>query len=52
MVSVFGENPIVDLRRPRGLRDELVRFESNNEGDQVEDMKTCGESRCKICTFV
>ena len=52
MVSVFGENPIVAFRRPRDLRDELVRFELNNEGDKVEDMKTCGKSQCKTCTFV
>ena len=52
MKNVFGENPIISLRRPRNKRDELVGSKLNNDRDEVEGMKKCGKSRCKIYTFV
>ena len=52
MKSVFEENPIVAFRRPRNLRDELVRSKLNKVRDKMEGIKKCGKSRCKTCSFV
>ena len=52
MKNVFRENPIVTCRRPRNLRDELVRSTLNKVRDKMEGMKKCGISRRKILTFV
>ena len=52
MKNVFGENPIVAFRRPRNLRDKLVSSKLNKGRDEMEGMKKCGKSRCKMRAFV
>ena len=52
MKKVFGENPTVAFRRPKNLRDELVRSELNKVRDKMGGIKKCGKSPFKICTFV
>ena len=52
MKRVFGEKPIVSFRRPRNLKEELVRAKLKDEKVISVGMKKCGKSRCKVCGFV
>ena len=52
MKRVFGEKPIVSFRRPRNLKDELVRAKLKDERVISVGMKKCGKSRYKVCGFV
>ena len=49
---VIGEKPMVSFRRPRNLKDELVRANLKDERVISVGMKKCGKSRCKVCDFV
>ena len=50
----FGEKPIVAYRRPRNLKDELVkaRVKRLGEEDCIRDLRKRGKTRCQICRYV
>ena len=52
MAKIFNEKPKIVYRRPRNLRDSLVRarVKMGNIGDK--GMRKCGKSRCQIFNFV
>ena len=52
MKDLFKEKPIVAFRRPRNLKDELVRSKLKRENNIVKGMYKCGKSRCQICKYV
>ena len=43
---------MVDFRRPRNLKDAMVRSKVKRENNLDKGMKKCGKSRCQICKFV
>ena len=53
MKNVFEVRPLISYRRPRNLKDELVRSRlKKGEGGYSKGMKRCGKTRCQICDFV
>ena len=52
MRSIFGEKMIIVYRRPKNLKDNLVRSKLKGEGSGDKGMRKCGKSRCQICNFV
>lgn len=52
MKKVFVERPMVAYRRPRNLKDDLVRSKVKRQNNTDNGMRKCGKSRCQICKFV
>ena len=52
MKKVFPDKPMVAYRKPRNLKDKLVRAKVRKENDEEKDMKKYGKPRCQICGFV
>ena len=54
MKEIFGDKPMVAYRRPKNLKDVLVRAKLKGEDSDLRDkgMKKCGKSRCQISTYV
>ena len=50
--STLPEPPIVSFRRPRNIKDFLVRTKLEPEIQSGKGMFGCGKVRCKICKFV
>ena len=50
--SILPEPPIVSFRRPRNIKDFLVRAKLEPEIQSDKGMFGCGKVRCKICKFV
>ena len=43
---------MIVYRRPKNLKDNLVRSKLKGEGSGDKGMRKCGKSRCQICNFV
>ena len=52
MRQTFTELPRVSFRRPKNLKDELVRSKVGNRRSNKGGMVKCGKIRCQICNFV
>ena len=53
-MKVFCAKPMVAYRRPRNLKDELVRAWVKKQGEEVciRGMRISGRTRCQICRYV
>jgi hypothetical protein len=49
LAKLFHEPPIVAFRRPKSIKDTLVRAEVNRPSSTVGQGKPCGNKRCKCC---
>ena len=52
MKQIFTEPPQVSFRRPKNLKDELVRSKVGNRQSNKGGMINCSKTRCQICNFV
>ena len=52
MRRIFREKPVVAFRRPRNLRDSIVRSKVKRMNSSNRGMKKFRKSRCQICRFV
>ena len=52
MAKIFNEKPKIVYRRPRNLRDSLVRAKVKMGDIGDKGKRKCGKSRCQICNFV
>ena len=43
---------MLSFRRPKNLKDDLVRSKVGKWGDGRKGMRRCGKSQCKICSLV
>ena len=43
---------MVSFRRPKNLKDKLVRSKVGKWGDGRKGMRKCGKGRCKICSLI
>ena len=50
--SLLSEPPMVSFRRPRNLKDRLVRAKLKANNETTRGMFCCGKARCKVCNFV
>ena len=51
MKQIFTESPQVCFRRPKNLKDELVRSKIGNKRSNKGVIVKCGKIRCQICNF-
>ena len=47
--QVFPEPPVVAFRRPKSIKDTLVRAAVSRPSSMVGQCKPCGDKRCKCC---
>ena len=52
MRDVFGSRPIVSYKRPKNLKDSLVRSKVKKAREVSVGMSKCNKSRCQICNYV
>ena len=52
MKRIFGEAPLVSFRRPKNLKDELVRSKIGGRVIWGKGMRKCSKVRCQICKYV
>ena len=52
MAKIFNEKPKIVYRRPRNLRESLVRARVRMGDIGDKGMRKCGKSRSQICNFV
>ena len=52
MKNVFEEKSMVAYRRPRNIKDEIVRSKVKRVNNDNKGMRKCGKSRCQICKYV
>ena len=49
MAKLFPEPPVVAFRRPKSIKDTLVRTAVSRPSSTVGQCKPCGDKRCKSC---
>ena len=49
LAKLFPEPPIVAFRRPKSIKDTLVRAAVSRPSSTVGQCKPCGDKRCKWC---
>ena len=49
LVKLFPEPPVVAFRRPKSIKDTLVRAAVSRPSSTVGQCKPCGDKRCKCC---
>jgi hypothetical protein len=49
MAKLFPEPPIIAFRRPKSIKDTLVRAAVARPSSMVGQCKPCGDKRCKCC---
>ena len=52
MRETFRDKPMVAFRRPRNLRDELVKSRLKRHREENRGTRNCGKTRCQICKLV
>ena len=52
MKKVFEEKPVVAYRRPRYIKDEIVRSKVKRVNNDNKGMRKCDKSRCQICKYL
>ena len=50
--KVLKEKPLLSFRRPKNLKDHLVRSKLCREGNQENGMVKCNKKRCQVCNFI
>ena len=50
--AILPKAPLLSFRRPKNLRDELVRAKLKPVEEVARGMFICGNKKCKICGFV
>ena len=43
---------MVAYRRPRNIKDEIVRSKVKRVNNDNKGMRKCGKSRCQICKYI
>ena len=49
LAKLFPEPPVVAFRRPKSIKDTLVRAAVSRPSSTVGQYKPCGDKRCKCC---
>jgi hypothetical protein len=49
LAKLFPEPPVVVFRRPKSIKDTLVRAAVSRPSSAVGQCKSCGDKRCKCC---
>jgi hypothetical protein len=49
LAKLFPEPPVVAFRRPKSIKDILVRAAVSRHSSTVGQCKPCGDKRCKCC---
>jgi hypothetical protein len=49
LAKLFPEPPVVAFRRPKSIKDTLVRAAVSRPSTTVGQCKSCGDKRCKCC---
>ena len=49
LAKLFPEPPVVAFRRPKSIKDTLVRAAVSRPSSMVAQCKPCGDKRCKCC---
>jgi hypothetical protein len=49
LAMLFPEPPVVAFRRPKSIKDTLVRAAVSRPSSTVGQCKPCGDKRCKCC---
>jgi hypothetical protein len=49
LAKLFPEPPVVAFRRPKSIKDTLVRAAVSRPSSTVGQCKPCGDKRCKCC---
>ena len=49
LTKLFPEPPVVAFRRPKSIKDTLVRAAVSRPSSTVGQCKPCGDKRCKCC---
>jgi hypothetical protein len=49
LAKLFPEPPVVAFRRPKSIKDTLVRAALSRPSSTVGQCKPCGDKRCKCC---
>ena len=49
LAKLFPEPPVVAFRRPKSIKDTLVRAAVSRPSSTVGQCKQCGDKRCKCC---
>ena len=49
LAKLFPEPPVVAFRRPKSIKDTLVRAAVSRRSSTVGQCKPCGDKRCKCC---
>ena len=49
---VLVEIPMISFRRPKNLKDNLVRAKLQPLEEKVKEMFCCPKVRCKVCNYV
>ena len=44
--------PMISFRRPKNLKDNLVRAKIQPLEEKAKRMLCCGKTRCKVCNYV
>ena len=52
MKEIFSEKPLTSCKKPKNLKNELVRSRIKDRESKNQGMRKCGKKRCQICTFV
>ena len=50
--KVLKEKPLLSFRRPKNLKDHLVRSKLRREGNRENGMVKCNKKRCQVCNFI
>ena len=51
-LKVLPEKPLLSFRRPRNLKDHLVRSKLRNLEYSDKGMNKCGKTRCQVCNYI
>ena len=51
-LKVLPEKPLLSFRRPRNLKDHLVRSKLRNLEYSDRGMNKCGKRRCQVCNYI
>ena len=49
LAKLLPEPPVVEFRRPKSIKDTLVRAAVSRPSSTVDQCKPCGDKRCKCC---
>ena len=50
--KVLKESPLLSFRRPRNLKDHLVRSKLRRVDNRTNGMVKCNKKRCQVCNYI